>query len=347
MKILKKTLLIVLITSFLGVFGVVIYLSINLPHLPKVTNRIIERTLEKGPKKLTGQQGYAVNDSVNIWYETLTPTDTVRGNIILIMGIANDALAWPEFFTSAIVDKGYRVIRYDHRGTGMSDWMVDWSPKNAYSLDDMAADVIAILDTLNIDKVHIVGASLGGMIGQQLAINYPDRVITLTSMMSTGDIMDKTLPPMNPETLSELAMVRLRYNLWSSNENTIKQYIMMKMILSNGECSEEDIEGIANSVAYNILFRKGYNNKAANQHSAAVVLSGSRYDDLANLTIPVLVVHGKDDPLINFAHGEKCFNTLPNADKLWIDNMGHDINKANSPVIVENITNLIESSTYE
>ena len=347
MKVLKKTLIIVLITGLIGIIGSVIYISVSLPKLPKITNKIIERTLAKGPSRLKGTEGYALNDSTKIWYETLIPVDSIKGDIILIMGIANDALAWPEFFTQSLVDKGYRVIRYDHRGTGMSDWIDDWTKKNAYSLDDMVEDVIAILDTLNIEQAHIVGASLGGMIGQQIAINHSERVITLTSMMSTGDIMDKELPPINPETVSKLVMAQLWYGTWESEENTIKQYLTMKMILCGDTCTKEDIEGVANSVAYNLRFRKGYNKKASQQHTMAVVLSGSRYDELSKLETPVLVIHGKNDPLINFSHGVKTYETIPNAENLWIENMGHDINKSISVIIVDQIVDHIENTSDE
>lgn len=347
MKVLKKTLLIVLFLALTTIVGGFIFVNISLPKLPKLTNHIIEKTLKKGTKKLKGEQGYAVNDSVKIWYESLATSDTARGDIILIMGIANDALAWPEYFTQELIDSGYRVIRYDHRGTGLSDWIDDWDKDNAYDLNDMAADVIAILDTLNITKAHIVGASLGGMIGQTIAINYPERVITLTSMMSTGDMMDKNLPPINPETVSKLMVTQLRYGFFESEENTIKIYIMSKLILSDDTCSEEDIEGIANAVTYNLRERKGYNKNASRQHTRAVMLSKSRYNDLSKLNIPVLIIHGKNDPLINFSHGKKCYETIPGADTLWIENMGHDINRKNSVTIVNKIVDLIDKSTNE
>jgi|TARA_Y100000031_G_C8245225_1_gene397711 pimeloyl-ACP methyl ester carboxylesterase len=325
LKTLKKTLLIVVAILVILIISAFIYINLRLPKLPALTNKIIEKALVKEQRKIAGKQGYAQNDSTKIWYNSITPTDSIRGNIILIMGIANDALAWPDYFIKPLVDSGYRVIRFDNRGTGMSDWNDDWSKSNAYSLDDMADDAISILDTLNIHKVHVIGVSLGGMIAQTLSIKYPDRVITLTSMMSTGDIMDKELPSMNKSTVSDLMLAYLRYGLIKTETNQIKLRLTARLLLMGDEKYDLDISDISNSVLHNLRNRQGYNQNASKQHIAATYLSGSRYDDLTQLTTPTLIIHGTTDPLIDFEHGKKCYEIIPNAQYLWIVGMGHDI----------------------
>ncbi len=201
MKTLKKVFVILISIIVVVLIGAMIYIDMNLPELPSLTNRIIDKTLEKHNYSLKGEQGYAVNDDTKIWYESIQPEDTMKGHIILIMGISNNALAWPDYFIKSLTDGGYNVIRYDNRGTGMSDWVADWSTENAYSLEDMADDAIAILDTLNIQEAHVIGVSLGGMIAQTISIKYPERVTTLVSMISTGDILDPELPSINMNTV--------------------------------------------------------------------------------------------------------------------------------------------------
>ena len=344
MKTLKK--ISVIIASVLGVIiiGSLIYIDLSLPNLPPFTNKIIDNALKKNAARIRGEQGWAKNDETKIWYESINPEDSIKGNIILIMGIANDALAWPDYFINSLVDSGYRVIRFDNRGTGMSDWMNDWSEENAYSLEDMADDAISILDTLQIQNAHVVGASLGGMIAQTMCIRYPDRVTTLVSIMSTGNIMDPDLPSINSSTIKDFILAQIKYGIFVSESNQIKLQITSRQILMGDNKYELDLENIANSVVYNLRQRNGFNEDASKQHIMATKISGSRYDHLANLETPTLVIHGRTDPLIDFEHGVKTFNTIPNADSLWIDGMGHDIPPSYSGIIVMKIINHIENN---
>ena len=337
MKKLKKSLLIVVLTLVILVIGGFIYIDLRLPKLPALTNKIIEKALARKQSKIIGEQGYAVNDGTKIWYNSIKPKDSIRGNIILIMGITNDALAWPDYFINPLVDSGYHVIRFDNRGTGMSDWNEDWTKNTAYSLEDMADDVIAILDTLHIPKAHIIGASLGGMIAQTVCIDHPDRVLTLMSLMSTGDIMDKELPSINSSTVTDLVLAQIRYGLINTETNQIKLQLTARLLLMGEDKYELVINDIANTVLTNLRQRKGYNPESSKQQIEATIISGSRYDELKNLSVPTLIIHGTTDPLIDFKHGEKCYNIIPNADKLWIDGMGHDISPKFSEQIIAGI----------
>lgn len=345
MKTFKKVLLIVVSILGILIISTVIYISVSLPKLPALTNKIIEKALDRDPVEIEGESGYASNNDTKIWYNSVKPDDSIAGNIILIMGIANDALAWPDYFIKPLVDSGYRVIRFDNRGTGMSDWNENWSKSNAYSLSDMADDAIAILDTLDIRKAHVIGASLGGMIAQTMSINYPDRVITLTSMMSTGNIMDEELPSMNHSTIVDLMLTQLRYGLIDTEANQIKLRITARLLLMGEEKYELDVAGITNSVLYNLRNRNGYNPEASKQHIAATYLSGSRYNDLANLSTPTLIIHGTTDPLIDFKHGERCSEIIPNSQHLWVNGMGHDIPPKYTNLIIQGITDHIKNNS--
>jgi pimeloyl-ACP methyl ester carboxylesterase len=135
------------------------------------TLHIIDETLnEELPELVRGKTGFAVSNNVRIWYELIPPTTTsIKGTICLLMSNAADALMWPPSFINQFTSAGFQVIRLDYRGTGLSDWMSNWNKNNAYSLFDMAKDVIAVIDTLHISRVHLFGFSLGGMIAQEMA----------------------------------------------------------------------------------------------------------------------------------------------------------------------------------
>lgn len=339
MKKLKRIVITTLAVIVIIAIGGLIFIDLTLPSLPPLTNKIIDKALEKNKYKLAGQEGYAINpnDSIKIWYETISPEDSVVGHVILIMGIANDAMAWPDYFIDPMVDSGYNVIKFDARGTGNSDWLENWKRETAYDLEDIADDIISIIDTLKIQKVHIVGISFGGMVGQTTALKYPHRVHSLVSISSTGDIMDDQLPGMDNWVLAKIIMSGIRYTLVENDENNIKNQITVRMLLSGNNAHDFDLENMVERLTYNLQERKGYNPDASKQQTTAVILSGSRYKDLKNLSIPTLVIHGKDDPLIPIEHGKKTFAAIPGADSLWLDNMGHDIPLSVNDVIVVKI----------
>ncbi len=326
MKAIKKTLIIIGIVILSLLLGSSIYIYSSGPTLPEGTDEIIESVLKNPlPEIVKGKTGFAKSQGLDIWYESISPKDHSKGAILLIMGISNDALGWPQKFIQAFVDSGYQVIRYDHRGTGMSDWLEDWDSNKPYSLADMADDGIAVLNTLGIQKANIIGISMGGMIAQELAINHPERVASLTSIMSSGFIEDPELPKISSDVVWELIKVSLKYGIIGGENNVIKLHLASRTILMGKAKYKLNIQEISEQVLYNIRKRNGYNSDVSRQHQAAVSLSGSRNDKLKLLSIPTLIVHGKSDPFIPIAHGKKCASIIPNADSLWLEGMGHDI----------------------
>lgn len=326
MKLFKKIIKIAGIAILLFIIACFLYIYTTGPALPQGTDEVIAGVLKDPlPEMVQGKTGVAKSQGLDIWYESISPEQPSKGTILLIMGISNDALGWPQKFIRAFTDSGYQVIVYDHRGTGMSDWVKDWNSKSAYSLADMAGDGIAVLDALNIQKAHIAGISMGGMIAQELAIRYPDRVASLTSIMSSGSIEDPELPRISSAIAWKLVRTSLKYGIAGGEENMIRLHLASRIILMGEAKYVLNSQEIAAQVLYNLRKRNGYNPDASKQHQAAVSLSGPRYEQLKALSIPALIIHGNADSFIPVAHGKKCAAIIPGADSLWLNGMGHDL----------------------
>ena len=311
------------ITILVLLTGIIILIFFTGPKLPDKTDTIIENVMNSEiPEFVKGKSGYVVSDNYKIWYESITPKDTNKGAILLFMGIATDALGWPQPFVDKLVDSGYQVIRFDYRGTGLSDWIEDWQQK-PYSLADLAKDAKTILDTLKISKAHLIGLSLGGMVAQEFAIEYADRTLSLTSLMSSGDILDEELPQISNTMIFDFTKIGIKYGIFQSEKNTIKLIIAIKVILRGDAQYDIDVKGTAEQVLYSLRRRRGYNPNASSQHSEAVKLSGSRYEKLKDLKIPTLIIHGMDDPLVSIEHSKKLASVIPNSRIKFYNNMGH------------------------
>jgi len=318
LKILGITLLILLI-------GIIILIFFTGPKLPDNTDTIIDNVINsKAPELVKGKSGYVVSDNYKIWYESITPRDTNKGTILLFMGMATDALMWPQAFVDNLVDSGYQVIRYDYRGTGMSDWVENWEQK-PYSVADLAKDAKTILDTLKVSQAHLVGMSLGGMVAQEFAIENPDMTLSLTSIMSSGDIYDKELPKASNSVVLDFTKIGIKYGIVKSDKNTIKMMLAAKIILRGDAQYDIDVKGTAEQVLYNLRERKGYNPNASKQHDEVAKLSVYRYEKLKDLKIPVLIMHGINDPLVSIEHSKKLASAIPHSKTKWFNNMGHDL----------------------
>lgn len=313
----------VFIVAITAIVGAAIYFSG--PRLPDDIDGTIDGVLQSDlPELLKGETGYVYPGNSSVWYESIGKNTSTQGAVLLFMGIANDAFGWPQGFIDALVDSGYQVIRYDYRGTGMSDWMPNWK-KSPYSLADLATDAKLVLDKLKIEKVHLVGVSMGGMVAQEFAIHFPQRTLTLASIMSSGDILDKDVKGISKKITFDLIRIGLKYGIFSSERNIIKMSIAARIILRGKADYRIDVKGTAEQVLYNLRKRKGYNPRVSSQHEEAVRRSGSRYAQLRRLEIPSLVIHGQDDPFVPIDHSKKLASVLPNAKTKWFANMGHDI----------------------
>ena len=191
---IKKILLGLLILLILGFF---IFINTGI-DMPKDSDKVIDEVLKSElPELVNGKTDFAKSGDLDIWYEVIEPQDSVRGTILLVMGLASTAMLWTDDFYDPFVDAGYRVIRYDNRDVGLSTWVKEYDKNQPYTLEDMAKDGMAVLDDVGIDKAHIVGASMGGMIAQRMAISHSDRVSSLTSIMSSGYMNDPEIAPVS------------------------------------------------------------------------------------------------------------------------------------------------------
>lgn len=334
------TIITILATVLLVTAIVLIIVIYSGPQLPKETNKILKAILAPNailPELITGQTGYAKNGEVSIWYELIRNEKTTKGTILLVGGLSCTVLDWQDYTYQPFLEAGYQVIRFDNRDVGMSDWMHNWSRQNHYTLEDMAKDAVAVLDALQIQKAHVVGMSMGGMISQRIAISHSDRVLSLTSIMSTGYMHDPELKGVTSQFILNMARFIIRYRDLTKTENKIKLHLgIQRMLLGKGGYAFDN-KAMMQKALYELTKRKGFNKKSRDQQGYAIKKSGSRYEELKQLNVPTLVIHGTTDPLVLFEHGQKYAPMIPNAKTLFIDGMGHDFPRVHMPKMAKAI----------
>ena len=264
--------------------------------------------------------------------------------VLLIMGLGRQLVSWPETLCEMLVARGYQVIRFDNRDVGLSshfdeagvpdfsaiikDLKAGKQPQTPYSLDDMADDAAGLLSALGIDSAHVVGASLGGMIAQTLAIRHPARVASLTSMMSHTGRQD--LPSGRPDVVA-----RLFTPLAREQEARIDQMTETAALLAG---SAYPAERALIRERMKRAYERDHRATGTARHLAAILTHPSREPDLQKLQIPTLVLHGSDDPLIPVACGEITAEVIPNARLEIIEGWGHDLPTPLLPRLVELIS---------
>jgi pimeloyl-ACP methyl ester carboxylesterase len=274
--------------------------------------------------------GRVKSNSLNLYYETFgNPTHPA---VLLIMGLASQSLNWFPYFYEPIVQKGYYVIRFDNRDIGLSDRIppATWAT-TPYTLEDMAKDTIGLLDALNIKTAHIIGASMGGMIAQRIAISHPTYVRSLTSMLSAAEanslVFDLSQLPDSDNT--QPPPVELQLQFW-------------KMLA--GSKFPFDTQQYRELYHYGFVIRKGYNPHCLPHQFTAIQRSGSRMSELSHITAPTLVVHGTEDPLIPEAHAALYVQQIPNATYLSLDGVGHEMPEGISATVLDAIFDLFSKA---
>jgi pimeloyl-ACP methyl ester carboxylesterase len=271
-------------------------------------------------------------NGISIEYDTLGPED---GEVILLIsGFGVQMIRWTIPFCEILVSEGYRVVRFDNRDVGMSQHFPDAPtpnfiavatafargevPKVPYSLVDMARDAVGLLAALGIEKAHIVGRSMGGMIAQIIASDFPQRVLSLTSIMSsTGN---PSLPPSKPEAME--AMTRRHPKLADDEEGFVTSSIAASRVLgSHGYPFDEGEQ------RFQILAEAHRSNQPAGvgRQIAALAAVGDLRPRLGFIVAPTLVIHGSDDPLVSVKAGEDTAGNIKGAELEVIKGMGHDI----------------------
>lgn len=260
---------------------------------------------------------------ITINYETFGFDDGPA--LLLVNGLGSQLIGYPSDFCEGLVDRGFFVIRFDNRDVGFSSR----TPEDYdYTVSHMAADGMAVLDDLNIEKAHIGGMSMGGMIVQVMAIEHPDRVLTMTSIMSTTG--EREYGKSTDEAMAALMTPPL-----ANIEDAIEQDVVHRKIWASPEWYDEELvrEFFVESWA------RASDNRADRQY-AAIIASGSRGDLLPHVQTPTLVIHGDKDTLIDISGGRRTAELLPNAEILEIEGMGHDIPKQSWEQIIHAITSL-------
>ena len=318
---------IVIISSVLLGFYISHIIKDNL--IDSYIDKLISITKSKQiPNFTSDKTGYAKNIDVRIFYEDLCSVESPKGTVLLINGAAETMIQWPDQMIRTIVKNGFRVIRFDNRGVGKSDWIKDWSKSNSYNLEEMARDALAVTSHLMIKKFHVIGYSTGGMIAQILAINHPEKIITMTNLMSTGYLLDPEAEKPDSKRLGQLRKLIFSYRNNERNiDKVLKFHFKLDHLFVGSDNYVINYEKQIQKTLYEIKFRNGFNKKAFDQHRQAIKNSGSRYRKLKTITSPTLVIHGSDDTLIKSSHSEKIASLIHGSKLVIIKGMGHDFNK--------------------
>ena len=267
-------------------------------------------------------------NGIQIEYDTFG--DPSSPPLLLIMGLGAQMIHWPEEFCNLLASKGLYVIRFDNRDVGLSskfdeagvsdlsdiftDPQTGAELNTPYTLDDIADDAAGLLDALGIEKAHILGMSMGGMIAQTVAIRHPSQVLSLISMSSgTGD---PSLPYGTPE-----AMAMLVAPMPAERQAYIEHNINLFRIITGSkyQADEQEIRQMV-ECAYD----RCYYPPGMARHSLAIMTAGSRTEALKSVTAPTLVIHGSEDPLLPIEQGKATAEAVPGAELLIIEGMGHD-----------------------
>lgn len=286
-------------------------------------------------------------NGLNFEYETFGESKDPA--VLMIMGFSAQMTMWPVELCEGIASRGYHVIRFDNRDIGLSERVNSSVAVNVmeaimkaasgqpiaspYQLNDMAADAAGILDAMEIEKAHIVGASMGGMIAQLVAVNHPHKARSLTSIMSTTGRRD--LPPSKPE-----AMAVLTQPAPVEREARIEHTMKVWRIIGSQPVYAADDEELRRT-ATAIVDRVPYDPAGIARQLVGILASPPRNEMLKSVKLPALVIHGTDDPLVNPEGGKDTAASIPDARLKMIPGMGHDFTSKLVPVYLREISDFI------
>ncbi len=276
-------------------------------------------------------------NNIEIEYETIG--DPISKPLLLIAGLGSQMLAWSDEMCESFANRGFFVIRFDNRDIGLSTKLEDAGmpdfmeinavyasgeiPKLPYTLEDMAGDAIGVLDALNIDKAHVFGASMGGMIAQIIAYTHPSRVLSLTVIMSTT--ANPELPPSKPEILMQFFAP-----VSSEREAYIEEMVKRDSLIHGTFAYDEDQSREYRTKEYD----RSYYPEGVARQLAAMAVPGNIKPKISAIRAPTLVIHGSEDPFNLVEAGKDIAATIPGAELLILDGMGHIFPREVLPRIV-------------
>lgn len=285
-----------------------------------------------------------VND-IEICYESFGADDAPP--LLLVMGLGAQMTLWSPGFISELLERGFRVIRFDNRDVGLSsktegdapDVMALYAKSLAgepvdapYTLSTMADDAVGLLDALGIEAAHVVGASMGGMIVQTMAIEHADRMLSMTSIMSTTGASDVGQP--DPAAIGALLAPPA-----TNRADAIASNVATSKLISGSLFDEAEARARA-AESYDRCFHPA----GPAFQIAAIAATGDRTERLRDVTLPTLVIHGREDPLVTLSGGEATAAAVPGADLLVLGQMGHDVPREYWDRIADSISGLALSA---
>jgi pimeloyl-ACP methyl ester carboxylesterase len=282
------------------------------------------------------EQFLEVGDGVTLCYETFGAESDPP--LLLIMGLGTQMIAWPEPFCRELAGRGFHVIRFDNRDIGRSTWMHGRPPSVGelvrrriadppYTLSDLARDAARLIEGLGLHSAHVVGASMGGMIAQTLAVEHPDLVRSLTSIMSNTGRRFSGQPAFN------VYPVLLRRA--PADRAAFKDHMMRVFDTIGSKRLGRDFERLRATAE--LSYERGINPAGTARQLGAIVASGDRTAALSTIDVPTLVIHGTRDPMVRPSGGRATARAIPGARLLMIKDMAHDLPDQAWPQIIEAI----------
>lgn len=283
-------------------------------------------------------------NGIELEYETFG--DRAAEPLLLVAGLSQQLTGWHDDFCTQLADRGFHVIRFDNRDCGLSTWMEEAGPPDisaafsgnarpAYQLEDLADDAVGLLDALGIGAAHVVGASMGGFIAQLVALNHPDRVLSLTSIMSGPGGEDEVAP--KPEGAAVL-MARPP----ATREERIEQAMSLHhALLGSRDPFDEAVERTRATRAVD----RAYYPMGVGRQLVAILAAKSRLERLKVLRVPTLVIHGIDDVLVPVENGRLVAAAVPGARLVEFEGMGHDLPRRVWPQGLDAIEEIARQAT--
>lgn len=281
----------------------------------------------------------AHNGDVELFYEQLGDPDGTP--LLLIMGLGSQLVSWDDDLCASFTDRGYSVVRYDNRDVGKSSWLddrpVDLETQVAkflsgepldvpYGIEDMADDAAAVLDALGWQTAHVMGASMGGMIAQSLAIRHTERVRTLVSIMSTTGDPDVGQP-------DDEVLLNLLSPTPQDRDGAIAAGVAVSRVIGSPVYFDEERALRLSTAEYD----RGFHPEGTLRQLLAIIATSSRTAALRELTLPALVIHGKLDRLVQPSGGQRTHEALQNSAYVELPEAGHDIPQVYRPELVTEI----------
>lgn len=259
--------------------------------------------------------------------------------LLLIGGLGSQLVSWDDAFCAVLAARGYRVIRFDNRDSGLSTifeargvpdllGLLLGNGRAPYLLEDMAVDVLGLLDHLRVARAHVIGLSLGGMIAQLLALRHPDRVASVVAALSGPAGRPSAMPA--PEVVQ--ALLRTPGGTF---EDRVSDAVELRRALAGGGSGFDEVEAGRRAA---LQIERAHHPTGTMRQAAAVLASPNMLTSLHSLTVPAMVVHGELDPLVPYASAEAAARAMPNAVFVGVPGLGHDLPAVVAAQLIDRIT---------